>query len=212
MRVVGSGLSRTGTRSVYAALLRQGVSAVHYPFDERTQQVVARGEFPEHLGVEVVLDLSTAAYFDRIAESQSDVMIVHTTRQRESWLPAVRSHYDGLIAEWDSYSKRFKDFGAFITEAAYGAFPPSDEDFARAFDEQEQKVERWLHHFPDRVLVLDVFTGAGYADLGPFLKRQPFGGSEFPCISDAEEAPIAAAGAERTVLFEESTPSDRQDN
>lgn len=200
---VGSGLSRTGTRSVYAALIRHGISAVHYPFDRSTQLSLERRELPKVAEQAVILDLSSAAFFEDLVRAKPGTPVIHTTRPVQSWLPAVAAHYDGLLAQWDDYPSRFQDFSSWITEQTYGAFPPQESDFLRTFRQQEERVDAWAARNPGDVLTVNVFTGEGYGDLGPFLGLEKFSGESFPHIRDSDELPVSGNMAERTILLDE---------
>ncbi len=199
-RIVGSGLSRTGTRSVYAAILDLDVTAVHYPFDHATQAALTTGVPPPVLADHrVLLDISGAAFFERIAGSFADGRVLHTTREREQWLDATMDHYDRLMADWSREPQRFREFSAWITERTYGSFPVTRTGLAATFDRQEERAARWHRRYPDRFLLCDVFTGEG-ADRLPEFVCASAGTvcAGLPRVSDSDE--VTAPGLERTVL------------
>jgi hypothetical protein len=197
-KLVGSGLSRTGTRSVYAALLSLGVPSVHYPFDAGTRTALESGmPLPVLEHRRAILDISSAAFFEQIASAYPGSRVIHTRRDRAGWLEAVQRHYDGLMRGWAGFSPQFRDFGEWITRECYGSFPVVEARLADAFDAQEERVAAWAADHPGRVLVCDVFTGVGAAGLPGFAGVR---GSlaEFPRVADDDE--IEMPGVERTLL------------
>lgn len=199
-RIVGSGLSRTGTRSVFAAILDLGVSAVHYPFDHGTQAALTAGApLPVLVDHRVILDISAAAFFEQIAGAYPDGRVLHTTRDREQWLDATMGHYDRLMSGWPQQSLRFREFGAWITERTYGSFPVTRGGLADAFDRQEERVAHWQRQYPDRFLSCNVFSGEGAQWLAAFVGAPTDAVcAGFPRVADVDE--VTVPGRDHTVL------------
>lgn len=203
-RLVGSGLSRTGTRSVHAALTALGVSSIHYPYDAGTRSALdAARPLPVLATHTAILDISSAAFFEQIAAQHPGSRVLHTRRDRASWLEAVQRHYDGLARDWHRFSPQFRDFGEWITRRIYGSFPVSEPRLAAAFDRQEERVADWERAHPGRLLVCDVFTGFG-ADRLPAFAGTIGELPGFPRISDDDETELP--GVEHTLLRSETPP------
>ena len=203
-RIFGIGLSRTGTRSLLLALQGLGFRAVHYPFDSVTERELFEedGRLSLLEDNDALLDLPAASFFARLDRCYPGSRFVLTTREREEWIDAVADHYDGLIAGWDGYPKRFQDFGERITARAYGSWPPRRAGIAAAGDRHLRAVEDHFSGRPGDLLRLDVCDGGGWKELAAFLgieEEQIEAG--FPHARDEDET--MAEGVERTLFKEE---------
>lgn len=200
-KVFGTGLSRTGTRSVYVELRQLGLRAVHYPYDAVTERELFAGERVSVLArADALLDLPAAGFYRRLDELNPGSRFVHTARPREEWLEAVERHYRSLQDSWASWPPRFRAFSERITRHVYGAFPFERDAFAAAFDRHEAGV---AEHFADRpgdLLAIDVTRGARPAELAEFLGLPGAAASEYAHVTDAHE--LADGGEERTRLRE----------
>jgi len=199
-------LSRTGTRSLLLALQRLGFEAVHYPFDRITEAELFEGDgeltlLRDH---DAMLDLPAASFFARLDRAYPGSRFVLTTREREEWIDAVVDHYDGLLADWDSYPGRFRDFSVRITARAYGDFPPTRAGIAAAGDRHARAVGEYFAGREEDLLRLDVCAGGGWEELVRFLgieEADVESGGSFPHARDEDET--MAEGIERTLFKQE---------
>jgi hypothetical protein len=193
-RLFGTGLSRTGTRSLHVALRRLGLSSVHYPYDALTERELFEGEpslsiLERH---QAMVDLPAAGFFRELDRRYPDSRFIHTVRDRNQWLEAVERHYRSLVDNWSSLSRRFREFSERITQHVYGAFPFDRAVFAEAYDRHEGSVASHFVGRPADLLVLDVADASASAELAAFLGRQPASNGDFPHVTDADEVPDSA--------------------
>ena len=202
-RLFGTGLSRTGTRSLHVALRGFALSSVHYPYDATTERELFEGEarlsILEHH--HAMVDLPASGFFRELDRRYPGSRFLHTVRDRNQWLEAVERHYRSLVDHWSTLSQRFRDFSERITQHVYGAFPFERAAFAEAYDRHEELV---ASHFADRradLLVLDVADASASARLAAFLGRPPVSNGDFPHVTDADE--VLDSALERTHLITE---------
>lgn len=208
-RIIGSGLSRTGTRSVYALLIRNGRPAVHYPFDMSTQEALATQRIRSLWPDVSVLDLPAALVFEELAAVDPGALVLHTTRDHDEWVPAVLDHYESLLGDWHTFPERFTDFSEWISRETYGAFPPTFGGVATAGERQEERVAQWHKQHPSRLIRVNVFTGAGCDLLSTRLAAEDMHPRAMPHVQDADEVPLTLGLAERTLLREEIPDTNR---
>ena len=85
-RIVATGLSRTGTRSLFALLQDCGITAVHYPFDRATQDDLAAGRPPALMaGTTAILDLPAVVSYREIDAAYPGSVFLHTSRDLDEW-------------------------------------------------------------------------------------------------------------------------------
>jgi Sulfotransferase domain len=203
-RIFGIGLSRTGTRSLLLALQRLGLSAVHYPFDSITERELfdEDGALTLLESHEAMLDLPAASFFARLDRCYPGSRFILTTREREEWTDAVADHYEGLVAEWDAYPRRFREFSERITARVYGSFPPTRDGIAAAGDAHLRAVGEHFAGRPGDLLELDVCDGGGWEKLAGFLGIEgQDDAASFPHARDEDET--MAEGVERTLFKRE---------
>jgi hypothetical protein len=165
MKVFGIGLSKTGTVSLARALTRLGIKTKHFPDDPATQDELRRGRyelsiFREYQGL---VDIPVAPYyaqFDRIYPSAKFIL---TTRPTDSWLTSLERHFQF----WVEY--RRTDYDDFVLASTYGVQHFSAERLCYVKQVHEAGVRRYFAGRPDKLLVLNVFEGGGWKELGEFL-------------------------------------------
>lgn len=182
-RVFGIGLSRTGTRSLTAALHVLGIDTIHYPTGEDTLRALTSGKLD--FGVlevfDGITDITVAPYYVELAERYPDAKFILTTRDEESWLRSCERHWRGRdafargatpAAETHMHLRRF------LRAAVYGAYDFEPERFRRVYRRHVEDVRRAFANEPGRLLELDIVGGEGWEKLAPFLgrpiPRQPF--------------------------------------
>lgn len=172
-KVFGIGLSRTGTQSLTEALRILGVDAAHWT-NPLTYQLIGPADI--YL-FGACTDISVAQDFEKLYYQYPNARFVWTRRPPESWAASVTRHYEfwhrasgtiGLRHELDrgpvpfGFSRVAIEFGLYLNEP----------DFAAAHRTFEQRVRNFFRDKPKgKLLELDVFAGAGWAQLCPFLGR-----------------------------------------
>jgi hypothetical protein len=187
-KVFGLGLSRTGTRSLTAALHVLGFDTVHYPTDRGTLETLVRGDarFPLLDHYDGLTDITTAPYFEDLDRLHPGAKFILTVREPEGWLRSCRNHWtgrsayeegpqEGLAAE---EHRLHMEIRRFLRAAVYASYDFDEARFLRAYRLHEQAVRRHFAQRPGDLLVLDIAAGDGYEKLAPFLgvptPEQPF--------------------------------------
>ena len=165
-------LSRTGTRSLTAALRQLGYDARHFRYTRQALRLDPKGTLGLDLAYfhepDAFLDLPVSAFFRELDVAFPGSLFIHTVRDKESWLKSCE-RYGNRREEPEIESLRIKLYGA----------PTFDRDcFEQAYDEHRKGIESYFRSRADTLLTLDVLGGEGWAQLCPFLGksvlRRPF--------------------------------------
>ena len=182
-KVFGLGLSRTGTRSLTAALHVLGLDTVHCPSDLGTLEALRRGDgrFPLLEHYDGITDITTAPCFEALDRVHPDAKFILTTRDEASWSKSCKTHWGGrapLEAGLDDEHRVQREVRRLLREAVYGGY---EFDAARFLQARRTYHERVLRHFRDRpedLLVLDLVGGDRWEKLAAFVgaevPTQPF--------------------------------------
>jgi hypothetical protein len=179
MKVFGIGLSKTGTKSLNAALRLLGFDVRHYPKDPVTASEVLEGRPYSILDqCDGLTDLHAAVRFRELDSLFPGSRFVLTTRDKESWLDSCRRHFEKHPPE--NQALEVHRMIACLRRQAYGLVEFDAEALSRAYDHH---VECVLDHFRDRaeLLVIDIIRGDGWDALCRFCGR-PDPGAPFPFI------------------------------
>ncbi len=188
-KVFGLGLSRTGTRSLSAALHVLGFDTIHYPTDQQTLDTLIRGDakFPQLEHFDGLTDITVSPYFEELDKSYPGSKFVLTIRDEAGWLKSCRNHWTGR----DAYEKGpeggpdaeehriHMEIRRFLRAAVYASYEFNPERFARAYKQHVENVQRYFAGRPSDLLVLHIAGGEGYEKLAPFL-GVPVPPSPFP--------------------------------
>lgn len=182
-RVFGIGLSRTGTRSLTAALHVLGIDTVHYPIDDDTLRALSSGrlDFGILEAFDGITDITVVPYYADLARRYPDAKFVLTVRDEEPWLRSCKNHWTGREAFAEATTpaaKTHMEIRRFLRAAVYGAYDFEPERFRRVHRKHVEDVRRFFADEPARLLELDIAGGEGWEKLAPFLGRpipeQPF--------------------------------------
>ncbi len=169
MRILGVGLSKTGTSSVHAALRRLGLRSLHY---DRTRlcDVVdgsnPRPDFRRYDDLDAVLDLPAAYFYQELVQAYPDCRCILTVRDEESWWQSIRLHFNerSPVASLEQDPFRFR-----LRNMVYGSQRAGEFLYRKRYREHNQRV---LSTIPaDRLLVMNVTAGDGWEKLCPFLGK-----------------------------------------
>lgn len=182
-KVFGIGLSRTGTRSLTAALHVLGVDTVHFPSDAQTLASLERADaaFPVLEHYDGITDITTIPSLEALARLHPDARFVHTTRDEASWLRSCKTHWGTRpLPEGppDAEHVTQRAVRQLLRERVYGGAEFDATRFARVRREHQQRVHALFAQRPDALLELDVVAGGGWGPLADFLDlerpTQPF--------------------------------------
>jgi hypothetical protein len=195
-RVFGIGLSRTGTRSLTAALHVLGVDTIHYPIDEGTLRALTSGrlDFGVLDAFDGITDITVAPYYAELARRHPDARFVLTVRDEEAWLRSCERHWTGRDAFADAptpAAESHMNIRRFLRAAVYGTYDFEPERFRLVYRRHIEAVRRHFASEPGRLLELDIAGGDGWKTLAPFLGR-PIPEQPFPHKGGALSARLAA--------------------
>lgn len=182
-RVFGIGLSRTGTRSLTAALHVLGIDTVHYPIDDDTFRALASGtlDFGVLEAFDGITDITVAPYYAQLERRYPDAKFVLTVRDEDAWLRSCATHWtgrDAFAAADTPASETHMQVRRFLRAAVYGAYDFEPERFRYVYRKHLDDVRRYFADKPGKLLELDIAGGDGWEELSPFLGRpipdQPF--------------------------------------
>lgn len=179
MKVFGIGLSKTGTKSLNAALRRLGYDVHHYPSDLATaREVVTNRPYSILARCDGLTDLHAAVRFRALDARYRGSKFVLTTRARRAWLDSCRRHFK--VHRPQAMREPRRSMVLCLRHRAYGVVQFDVKRFARAYDRHVASV---LDHFAGRgdLLVLDIPAGDGWDKLCPFLEK-PRPAGPFPFI------------------------------
>ena len=174
LKIVGTGLGRTGTKSMHTALNRLGFGPCHHMFEVITRPesmplwIAARAGRPDWDAIfkdyGAMVDYPGAAFWREIAAHYPDAKILHTVRDPDEWFDSTQSTIfapDGPVA---TLSGPPADF----FKAVLGDLLPHLSDRAWMTDHFRRHTDEVLAAFPaERVLVYEV--GEGWDRLAAFL-------------------------------------------
>ncbi|MCB9592634.1 MAG: hypothetical protein H6719_07870 [Sandaracinaceae bacterium] len=182
-KVFGLGLSRTGTRSLTAALHTLGIDAVHYPVDEDTFRALESGklDFRFMQAFDGITDITASPYFAQLDAMYPDAKFVLTLRDEETWLRSCHNHWLGRDP-FEVTSSRGREIHLqirrFLRAATYGTYRFEPERFRWVYRQHVAAVRRYFADRPGKLLELDIVSGSGWGPLCEFLGRpmpdQPF--------------------------------------
>lgn len=185
MEVLGSGLSRTGTTSLAAALNTIGYKTLHYA-PEAIEDIV-EGKSSDlklserYFGCDAVTDIPAAFFFEEFLEQYPNIKVVHTERPEDSWLRSMKSHYQRLLSICPSWPNCFE---ARLHQCVYGSEDVNEFVYLKKYREHNRRV---LQIVPsDQLLVMDITKGDGWEKLCSFLDK-PVPSLSFPYLNILEK-------------------------
>lgn len=175
-KVFGIGLSRTGTRSLTAALHVLGIDTVHYPTDADTLEALRRGDgrfrLLEHY--DGITDITTVPVFRELDRLHPGAKFVLTVREEASWLRSCKRLWaEGCGRGDDQTASARRELRSLLGHAVYGTEEFDAGRFARAHREHVARVKRHFEGRPESLLVLDIAAGEGWERIAPFLGLEP---------------------------------------
>ena len=172
-KVFGIGLSRTGTRTLAAALNLLGIHTKWYPSDQTTFLELVSGKFELTVLQEydAVTDTPVVPYypeFDRIYPGSKFIL---TVREKESWLRSCKKHWAsfGFSGAEPAQAPFWRQFACFIDCCVYGCHGFNADRFSFVYDSHVHNVQRFFEDRPQALLVMNICDGQGWDVLCPFL-------------------------------------------
>lgn len=191
MKILGVGLSRTGTLSLHAALQILGLSSLHYD-TVRLNDVLdgsnIRPDFRRYDDIDAVVDLPAAYFYDEFLIAYPDCKCVLTVRSVDDWWRSVSRHFNEhyppqspgygikrrLKRYWGSSKQANqnlrRDYNRIriqLRNLVYGSTIAQEYIYKKKYLQHNERV---LDKIPrERLLVMDIASGDGWDKLCPFL-------------------------------------------
>jgi len=174
-KIFGIGLSRTGTKSLTAALKKLGFKIVHYPTDRKTYQelIYNRNDFSLLKNFDGITDITVVPYFVQLDNKYPNSKFILTGRDKESWLVSMKKHFKyNKISEKRPYFLTEKKIRKFLRAAVYGCYSFNRERLSDAYDFHMNSAVNYFKSRPASFLEIKITEGDGWEKLGPFLDKQ----------------------------------------
>lgn len=168
MKVLGVGLSKTGTKSLTKALEKLGYVTIHYDAYRLNDIIMDRkmpSSFRRYDTVDAVTDIPSAYFYREILEAYPEAKAILTVRDKDEWFGSICRHYKRYSSDfWDSddnHSKLIKT----IREMVWGSCFPNKYLYQKVFTEHNERVQKEV----DDLLVMDITKGDGWESLCKYL-------------------------------------------
>jgi hypothetical protein len=177
VKVLGVGLSKTGTSSLHSALSLLGLKSIHND-DRRLNAVIfgatAQPDFRVYDDVDAVLDIPSACFYDELLAAYPEAKCILTVRSEDAWWASIEHHFNTKTPV-DSEEKH--PFKWTVRNLVYGSSRAKEFLFRKRYREHNERVRARVP--PSRLLVLDISAGDGWEKLCPFL-GEPIPPMPFP--------------------------------
>jgi sulfotransferase family protein len=178
-KIFGIGLSRTGSKSLTAALRILGCQAVHFPTDPVTQGEYFRffAEPTETLRLSLldrydgVTDNPVSCVYRQLDRAYPGSKFILTVRGRESWLRSCQLWWDRFVVpvmENDD-AQSIWSFMRLAGMVTYGTPYFDAMLFSQAYEAHMEAVTEYFHGRDRDLLILDICSGEGWQQLAPFI-------------------------------------------
>lgn len=167
MKILGVGLSKTGTSSLHRALGLLGLRSLHYD-DARLNDVVhgtaARPDFRRYDDVDAVLDIPAAHFFVELTAAYPDCRCILTERNEDDWWRSVHHHFNVRRPIRTRADHPFKwDLRCLV----YCSADAREAEYRRRYRAHNARVRQCVP--ASRLLVMDISGGDGWDPLCRFL-------------------------------------------
>lgn len=171
MKVLGVGLSRTGTTSLTKAFEILGYNTVHWDqaFVGILRKAATTGsiDLSRYDDIDGLTDVPACLFYDEFIARYPGLKLVLTVRDERAWVKSIsiilRKHRvnlprDYLGMEW------------YCRVLAYGSLVPDLYLMKRGYRQHNKRVIAEVD--PSRLLVMDIASGDGWEKLCPFLGKE----------------------------------------
>jgi len=171
IKVLGVGLSKTGTNSLTDALKLLGYKTIHYDA-YRLNDVILEGKIPANWRrydtVDAVTDIPSAYFYREILDAYPEAKAILTVRDVDAWYASICKHYrrykEDFWGREDNQSKLIKS----VREMVWGSYFPNEYIYKKTFTEHNERVQTEVSD----LLVMDVAGGDGWEKLCPYLGEE----------------------------------------
>jgi hypothetical protein len=175
MKILGVGLSRTGTTSLYKALQILGFNSLHWE-PERLREVLDGSNpapnFRYYDDVDAVTDLPAAYFYDELLEAYPGCQCILTIRDENAWWKSIEAHFNKNypVKSLEDDFLRWQE-----RNYVYGSATAYEFLYRKKYREHNERV---IQKIPaQQLLLMNITEGDGWEKLCPFL------GVEIPPIA-----------------------------
>jgi len=170
-KILGLGLSKTGTTSLAESLRRLGYSTGHFKnhaADERGVKTWFRGDFADDCleNYDAAIDLPIPIFYRQLDSRYPGSKFILTKRPLADWLDSLRAHWNRF-----SGTDTRREYRRLVRERMYGGQEFCEDRLSRVFESHHAGVDAYFENRPDDLLVMDVCAGDGWGELCAFLGR-----------------------------------------
>ena len=221
MKMLGVGLSKTGTTSLHRAMGLLGFRSLHH--DRRLNHVICGTKpdpgFRVYDDVDVVLDIPAACFYDELLMAYPGCRCILTMRSEDDWWKSIESHFNSKTPVESPEKHPFKWA---LRHFVYGSATAKEFLFRKRYREHNDRV---IAKIPgSQLLIMDIAAGDGWEKLCPFVERDippmPFPhqnprGEEDPQylrLAVAEIEAVIPSGAVLILVDDNALPTDSFSN
>ena len=172
MKILGVGLSRTGTFSLCMALRILGYNAIHWEAQVGIMNDIVMGyarnpNFRRFDHVEAVVDIPAAYYYKELQKAYPDLLFILTVRDIDSWFQSVKWHYGkrnprSMKNEPEEFKK-----AQVLQRLVYGSDKVVEDLYKARYQEHNNNVVKTIPK--SKLLIMDITAGDGWEKLCNFL-------------------------------------------
>jgi hypothetical protein len=186
-KVFGIGLSRTGTKSLAAALNTLGIRTKWYPQDPVTYRELVMAQYRLSIlkTYRGLTDTPVVPYYPQFDRLYPGSKFILTVRDKNAWLQSCAKHWanSGISAPEPDSAPFWRKFAQFIDCCVYGSYAFDPDRWSYVWDTHVENVTRYFKGRPEDLLILDVTCGDAWSQLSSFLSL-PATDQPFPKIND----------------------------
>ena len=167
MKLIGAGLSKTGTRSLMLALQKLGMSCIHWD-KVRLNRLMDGSDtnprFDIYDDVDAVLDLPAAWFYREFLDAYPSAKCILTVRDESAWWRSVEAQFNDIYRVTSIGDDPIRWH---VRNYVYGSAVATEYLYRKRYREHNAAV---IANVPkDRLLVMDITAGEGWEKLCPFL-------------------------------------------
>ncbi len=166
-KVLGIGLSKTGTASLARALNLLSIKTIHCPADQTTFDELKNGNYKLSIlnKFQGAVDTPIVPFYAQLDKTFPDSKFILTVRQIDSWINSMRRHMS-FLSRWTEDSLTFF---AFIDACVYGTLEFHEDRLRYVYETHVRNVNHYFSNRPEDLLILNICDGEGWEKLCPFL-------------------------------------------